>query len=314
MIVHHLFVALAALGAACCFAVSNVIEQRKAAQAPAETALRPALLWHLAHQPIWWLAILVDAGGYGLQVLALALGTVVFVQPLIVSSLVLSLVFGAAVGSHVLSRADLAWAGLFVVSLSGFLIAANPGEGVANRPFDVWLWVFVALGVVIAVCVVASRRRSRRALALATGAGVSFGVSSALTKGFADRLGSSGLGVFAHWEVYALAVVLTGGFLLMQSAFQAGDLRAALPAVELGEPVIAGLLGVVVLHESLDVAGPFAVAVLAVTVAGMALSAARLAHSAARSTERNAAMAAPGRDAARDATSEVVAQRPDTDA
>lgn len=284
MIVDNLVVALTALGAAGCFAVSNVIEQRKAAGAPAETALRPALLWHLARQPIWWLAIVVDIGGFGLQVLALGLGAVVFVQPLIVSSLVLSLVIGAAVGSHTLSRADLGWALVFVAALSGFLVSADPGGGVSQRPFGSWVPTFVVVAVVVAGCIVVSRRPRRRALGLAAAAGTLFGVSSALAKGFADQIGAVGLGLFAHWEVYVLGVMLAGGFLCMQSAFQAGDLRAALPAVEIGEPVVASLLGVVVLGESLHVRGPLAVTVLVVTVIAMALSTLRLAQSATRST------------------------------
>lgn len=305
MIVHHLIVTSAALGAALCFAVSNVIEQRKAAQAPADTALRPALIWHLAHQPIWWLAIAVDVGGYGLQVLALGLGAVVFVQPLIVSSLVWSLLLGAMVGSHRLSRRDLGWALVFVVALSLFLVSADPGGGVAARPFSTWAPAFVAVAAVVAVAVAVSRRPRRRALALATGAGLLFGVSSALTKTFADQISRLGFGLFAHWEVYVLAAVLATGFLLMQSAFQAGDLRAALPAVEIGEPVAASLLGVVVLGEALRVHGPAAAVLLAVTVVAMALSTWRLARSAARS--------ATPVTAGHGGSSEVFGQRPHPD-
>lgn len=301
MIVHDLVVAGLALGAAACFAISSVIEQRKASQAPIEAALRPALLWHLARHPVWWLAIAVDIGGYGLQVLALGMGAVVFVQPLIVASLVLSLVFGAIVGSHELSRSDLGWAVLFVVSLSLFLLAANPGGGVSQRPFAAWIPAFVVVAAVVAGCVVVSRRPGLRSVALATGSGALFGVSSALTKTFADQISGDGFALLARWEVYVLAGVLAGGFFLMQSAFQAGDLRAALPAIDIGEPLVASLLGVVVLHEVLDVRGPLAVLVLGVTVVGMGWSTLRLAQSAARASEGARGSTTPkGADAAHD--------------
>ena len=63
----------AALGltAAFLYAVSNVLEQRKAAEAPPEASMRIALFWHLARQPLWWLGIAVDVGGLVFQIAAL---------------------------------------------------------------------------------------------------------------------------------------------------------------------------------------------------------------------------------------------------
>jgi threonine/homoserine efflux transporter RhtA len=69
-----------------------------------------------------------------------------------------------------------------------------------------------------------------------------------------------------------LAVAVT---VLQQSAFHAGALQASVPVMLVGEPVVAVLLGVVILGEHLAVRGPgalvLAVAVTAMTAATIAL-------------------------------------------
>jgi threonine/homoserine efflux transporter RhtA len=68
------------------------------------------------------------------------------------------------------------------------------------------------------------------------------------------------------YVVIAVGVIAT---LLQQSAFHAGSLRAAVPAMLVLEPVVAVLLGEIVLQEHLAVSKP-AMAALAVAFAAMA--------------------------------------------
>ena len=284
MPLRSLVVAGVSLGAAFCYAASNVIEQRKAAEAPPESSMKVSLLWHLAHEPVWWLGIGVDVGGFALQVTALGLGSLVFVQPLLVTSLVFSLALGAAVGSHHLSRSDIAWALVLMMALSSFLLMASAEGGDDQRPFRAWIVPLAALGAIVAMCA-ALARRSRgpaKAALLAAAAGITFGVSSTLMKSFAHLLGAHGIGaVVTHWEPWALALVVPVGFLFVQSAFQAGDLRAALPALEVAEPIVASLLGVLLMREHVDVGSNLAKVSLVATAAVMAWAAIALARSAA---------------------------------
>lgn len=53
------------------------------------------------------------------------------------------------------------------------------------------------------------------------------------------------------------------GMIFQQSAFRAGALTASLPTVTVAGPVVASLLGVVVLGETLSVSGPRLFALLA---------------------------------------------------
>jgi hypothetical protein len=283
MVGHLLGVAAIALGAAFCYACSNVIEQRKASAAPPETSLRIALLWYLARQPIWWLGVSVDLGGFGLQVLALGLGAILFVQPLLVTSLIFSLVLGALAGSHRLSRTDIGWALVFMASLSVFLVMASPSGGVDERTLRAWALPFAVITLLVLASVAISHRvaSAYRATALAAAAGMTFGVSSTLMKSFASEVARDGFGLLAHWQPYVLGLVVATGFLILQSAFQAGDLRAALPTLEVAEPLVASILGLSLMHERLHAIGITAKTVIAVSVLLMIISAVLLARSAA---------------------------------
>ena len=285
---HQFVIAAIALGAAFCYAASNVIEQRKASTAPPETSLRIALLWYLARQPIWWLGIGVDLGGFGLQVLALGLGTLVFVQPLLVTSLLFSLLLGAAARTLRLSWSDLGWALVFMASLSVFLVEAAPSGGVDQRDLRAWALPMAIVAGLVLICIALSRRvpGGYRAAALAAGAGMTFGVSSTLMKSFAHELGADGMtGMLGHWEPYALGLIIAIGFLVLQSAFQAGDLRGALPFLEVSEPVVASVLGLTLMHERLHAIDGAAKAVVAASAVLMVLSAGVLARSTAQARE-----------------------------
>lgn len=67
----------------------------------------------------------------------------------------------------------------------------------------------------------------------------------------------------------------------MQSAFQAGDLRAALPGVEAAEPIVACVLGLSLMHERLHAHGILAKLVIPLAVLAMVASVIELARSAA---------------------------------
>jgi len=90
------------------------------------------------------------------------------------------------------------------------------------------------------------------------------------------------LTVPAPYLLIVLAVAVT---VLQQSAFHAGALQASVPVMLVGEPMVAVLLGVVILGEHLVVRGigglVLAVAVVAMTAATIALGR----DSAPRTTE-----------------------------
>jgi drug/metabolite transporter (DMT)-like permease len=217
-------------------------------------------------------------GGYAFQALALAHGSLLLVQPLLVSSLLFVLPLGARFSKQHVRARDWYWALLLTAALTVFVLVGQPREGHYRAPVPAWS---VALGTsvpVVVVCVLAARRTvgRRRATLLAGAVAVLLGMVAVLTKVSTHRLAVHGwhglLTVPAPYLLVALAVTVT---VLQQSAFHAGALQASVPIMLVGEPVVAVLLGVVILGEHLVVRGGgtviLAVAVGAMTAATIAL-------------------------------------------
>jgi putative Mn2+ efflux pump MntP len=133
-----------------------------------------------------------------------------------------------------------------------------------------------------------------KAACLAAAAGTCFGVSSTLMKTFAHLLGQGITPMLRAWEPYALGLVIAVGFLLLSSAFQAADLRAALPAVESAEPLVASVLGLTLMKERFDLHSAGDKFLIAAAVVGMALSTVQLASSSAATVASDATVAVDG--------------------
>jgi hypothetical protein len=274
------------LTASALFAVATSLQHRVAADVPHERARGGRLLLRLVRDRRWWLGAVLGAAGYAAHAAALGVGSLLLVQPLLVSTLLFALPLSARWAGRRLGRTDWTWSGVLAVALAVFLLVGQPTAGVERAPLRDWLPSGIVLAAVFVLCLglAAGRRGTLRAVVLAVASAVAYGVGAPLTKGTVSLL-PSGLGaLFGHWEPYLLTVVMTGGALVQQSSFQAGHLQASLPTVTVGEPVIAVALGILVLHEEVRASGPGRVLLL-VLVLAMVLATAALARSAARLEE-----------------------------
>lgn len=85
-----------ALLSAMAFATASVLQQRAARDVPESLAMRPGLLWRLVRSPMWLAGTVADLSGFGLQALALGLGSLIVVQPVLCTGLLFALPIGAA--------------------------------------------------------------------------------------------------------------------------------------------------------------------------------------------------------------------------
>jgi drug/metabolite transporter (DMT)-like permease len=275
---HHAVAIGSALLAALFAAVGIVVRQRAIQDDAATQADPSAIVTSWVRQPAWWAGTLGAIGGYVFQAIALAHGSLLLVQPLLVSSLLFVLPLGARFSKQHVSAADWCWALALTAALTVFVLVGQPREGHYRPPVPAWSVALAASVPVVIVCVVAARRTvgRTRAMLLATAVAVLLGMIAVLTKVSTHRLALHGwhglLTVPAPYLLIALAVTVT---VLQQSAFHAGALQASVPIMLVGEPVVAVLLGVVVLGEHLVVRGAggliLAVAVAAMTAATIAL-------------------------------------------
>jgi drug/metabolite transporter (DMT)-like permease len=247
--------ALLALGAAALFAVGAVAQQQAAAQNVDAGGLR--FLGRLLTSPRWLAATFGNVLGYALQASALAAGSLLVVQPILVTTLVFALPLGARWNHRRISRREVLWAFALCAALAVFLLASKPEGGHDIAPFRDWMPSIVVAGtVVVAAAIVGTMATGRhRALAFAIVAGTSVGFASALTKSVVSNLGHDAFATFAHWEIYALAGAAAVGVFCQQLAFQAGSLEVSFPATMVLDPVVAVLVGIAALDERVQAAG-----------------------------------------------------------
>ena len=246
-----------AVAASFSYALSNVLQQSEAEKVASEHALRLGLLARLARRPRWVVGIAADVGGYVFEALALAAGAVVLVEPILSTALLLSLFLGAAINKRRVGRTSWLAAAVLAAGVALFVNQVSPTGGRSTAPPRLWLLAGVPLVAIVAVCISAARvtSRSTRAALLGAGAGIAFGVSALLTKGFVHFLVEGVFGWIGHWEPYTLAVCSIGGLVLSQSAFQTGSLGAALGGEQVMQPLVGVALGVGLLNEDVGTAG-----------------------------------------------------------
>lgn len=252
-----LIATIAALLAGASFSVSSVLQQKAARSAPASESLHLRLLMDLMHQPAWVGGVVAAIASYVLQAIALHFGPLALVQPLIVSELLFALPLAMRLRQRRLGRREWLGAVATTAGLAVFLTWSSPSAGDSLPPITSWLVAAAVVSAVVAVVIVAARgpEGPRRALLLGVGAGTVFGLLAAVTKTFVTMLSLQGAGALLTWVPVALLVAGAGGYLLAQSAFQAGPLAASLPAIDLFEPVVAVLVGMFVLHERIALQG-----------------------------------------------------------
>ena len=265
-----------ALVAALLFGVGTVLQQRAAMQVPDEEAMKAGLLVRLAKQPVWLAGITADALGFVAQAIALAVGRIVVVQPLLATAVVFALPFGAKLDGRRLTRREIVGAAAVVGGVASFVVVANPTGGVDNPELSVWIVSSAVCLVLTGLLVVLSRGRPPgvKASLLGSAAGILFALSAVLTKAVADQLGDGIVEVLTHWQLYALVAVGWVGMTLSSAALQTGALAPAAATQMSLDPVVSVALGVFAFDESLHdtfVGGAVALAGFAVMIAGLVL-------------------------------------------
>jgi drug/metabolite transporter (DMT)-like permease len=259
---------LAALGAAGSFAIAAVLQQLAARTVPREDSMQIRLLLHLIRRPLWLLGVAAMLVGYGLQALALSLGPVALVQPIVVTELAFAIPLAMWLDQK---RPGLwEWLGLggVVVGVSTFLLGAVPAPGSADPTFTVWLYVLVPTGSLVAAALVAASRVKgpTRSLLLGAAAGLCFGVIAVLTKATTFLLGQGVDVALRQWEPYALVGVGILALVCSQSAYQSGPIAYSMPMHDLLEPSVAVVIGVTALNERIPL-DPRSLAILGIGAA-----------------------------------------------
>lgn len=253
--------ALLALGAALCIAIGDVIHQRSAHDVTDDSVSHLGLFKRLLRDGRWWLGSGVAGAGFALQAAALGLGSVLLVQALLVTSLLFALPINARLTHRRVTRWEWLWAALLAGAVAVIVTVGNPTAGHARAPWEVWTLALSVLGPAVALCLVGARifTGARSAVLLAVVSGTLWGLFAVLTKGVVDHLLIHSWGgvltLLRLPELYVWIAVAVAGTVVQQSSFRAGALTASLPTMTVTEPVVASVLGIVVLGETLRPGG-----------------------------------------------------------
>lgn len=253
----HWHVVVLSLGSALAFAISTNLKHSSAAQVPDLSLLRVGSVTRfvtatLSHR-LWLAGVLADGVGLSLQVLALHLGALAVVQPLLISGLLFSLLLRRRQGRRV-SGAEIRWALVLTGCLIGFLslVGTDSGAG-GDGPDRLPAAVAAVAGVGLAlVCLVLAHRRRPAADAAAligVAVGIVYAATAALLKGLTDRAVLGPMAALTSWQLYTVLVVGAIGLFLSQAAFQAGPLTASLPAIATVDPLLSIVVGVLIYDE-----------------------------------------------------------------
>lgn len=248
----NLLAVLFALASALTIAWGTVVRHRIAENAPEG---KSPVLTAIRH-PLWWAGMSTAIIAYGLQVVALAFGPLLLVQPFLVMSLMFTLPLSAAYNGRRMERAEVLWSALLTASVGVVLLLGRPVGGEDHPPLERWIPSLVIGAIVLTAIYRLGAKQIRRERALLQGfvTGAIFGYVAVLSKAVADVFVASGfLGLLTAWELYTLTIAATVGTLVQQNAFNAGALRTSLPAMKIGEPLVAFTLGYVVLLERFQV-------------------------------------------------------------
>ena len=149
--------AMLALAAALMVAVGDVLQQRSAQQVTTTQTGTVALFRRLLGDRRWWAGSLVAGAGFGLQAAALAVGSVVLVQALLVTSLLFALVINARLNHTRITGWQTMWAVLLAAAVTVVVTVGDPTAGTPRGSLRTWTVVAAVLGPVLVLCVVGAR-------------------------------------------------------------------------------------------------------------------------------------------------------------
>jgi drug/metabolite transporter (DMT)-like permease len=271
-LVGHGLVVLLAVLAAVFLAIGIVVRQRATMDVPQEHGVSSVMFLTLLRRPLWWGGTAAAVAGFVFQALALANGSLLLVQPILVSGLLFALPLSARLAHRRVTRGEWVWAMVLTAALAVFVVLAKTRPGDYEASLALSALVAVICTAAVSACVLVATRTMgwKRAVLLAVAVGVLFGVVAVLTKLVMHVLTHEGLRTVLTTPVpYLLVVIGVLATFLQQSAFHAGSLQTSVPTMLVLEPVVAVLLGAVVLGEHLDVSRLDAV-LIAISAVAMA--------------------------------------------
>lgn len=265
-------IVLAVIGAIC-FAVSSTLQHyavhagrdRTAGQASARRSAAPAAsgsaavldareLGTVVSRPPWLIGLGLAGAGTAVHAVALLLAPLRVVQPIGALALPLTVLIGAARSGRRPTVGVVAGTAISIVGVLVFVLV-SAGSVVSSSPsWSAIMLATIAVGAVVAALTHIGLRtvgRWRSVLLAAAGASA-FGLVSSLVRAVSYPVLAGEIGLFdirLAAAVVAIGTVLAAGMWLIQQAYLAGAPEIVIGALAVIDPIVAIVLGALLLGE-----------------------------------------------------------------
>jgi drug/metabolite transporter (DMT)-like permease len=267
------------------FALSAFFQQRAARRTTREghsvASGAYALMSKLLRDSTWIKGWGFNITGFGVQALALHLGSVVTVQPMLATQLLFALPMSSLEQREWPRLRD--WIGAFCLC-AGLVVLilvvhVKPLAGEPDRGRIILAALATAAAIVILIPIASRIGPGTLVLAAGTCAGLCFAMTAVFIKLTTDDLVNQGVAYTARdWVGYALACSTLAGLVLGQGAFANGPLPWAVATKETANPIASYAIGVLAFPVTFPT-GPGTLAGVAGAGALVVLGAVALAHS-----------------------------------
>jgi drug/metabolite transporter (DMT)-like permease len=205
-----------ALACALSNALASILQRMGVEDAPDRDTLRLSLVTHALKRGIWLLGFVFIVATFLLQSVALHIGRLSQVQPVLTTELLFIVIFLATWFRFRIGLRE--WLGCLAAAggLAGFLAFAQPGGGkLVPTAFEWTVSGSVGGGIVLVTVLLALRGpRWWRAFMFGTAGAVGFAFAAALIKVVSDYVTTDWTRLFFHWQTYALIVCGVGALSL----------------------------------------------------------------------------------------------------
>lgn len=281
-----------ALWSACGFAFSTSLQHLAAGRVNLTVTHPIAVLWQLFRSPLWIGGSTIGLTAWFLHALALNLGTLSLVQPIILLGVVLAVVVRSGLERVAPSRRELTGV---VVTIAALIAVVSGSDAHAADVQPATVTMVLVAGSGLAVAVVVTRlanelpRRGVAAFVLGMNAGMLFGITACLMKVAGQAVRDHGVpGALATWSPWALALCAFFATSLNQRAYQLSRLSHSMPVLNVTSVLVSILLGAVLFGETLSTE-PATLAVQAIGLVGIAWGLFRIADAGTPAAARDRA-------------------------
>jgi drug/metabolite transporter (DMT)-like permease len=271
---------LLTVAAALANALTSILQRMGVEDAPEQDTLRLRLLTNALKRGVWLLGFAFMVSSFLFQAVALHLGDLSQVQPVLTTELlflvlILAVWFRFRIGPR-------EWVGFLAAAggLAGFLVCADPGGGTEVASNPAWLAAGIGCGGAAVLAVVLAMRGPRwwRAAMFGTAGAIGFAFTAALIKTVGNYAAQDWTHLFVRWQTYGLAICGVLSVFLAQNAYHAGPIAASQTALVLVDPLASLAIGIGLFGDDLRTSGAYG-PVEALSLLIMFVGVAFLAHS-----------------------------------